>query len=211
MRRVNVPLFDELQAVFDLGFLAARVNPIEIGHQVDRANIFFRIAMALQAPAHAVRLGVLDHFHLVHLAVALDAGNASVYVDGVVEKRVVREVVHADPAHRFAVGQALADRGQLLAVPLDGLYDLRSVTGSTADFQIISCYRSPNTNEMLRSKSKGVAKNSMHIKGQAIDIRLTGYSTKKLREAALKLGRGGVGYYPGSNFIHVDTGRVRRW
>ena len=94
---------------------------------------------------------------------------------------------------------------------LDLLYDLRSVTGSTADFQIISCYRSPNTNEMLRSKSKSVAKNSMHIKGQAIDIRLTGYSTKKLREAALKLGRGGVGYYPGSDFIHVDTGRVRRW
>lgn len=94
---------------------------------------------------------------------------------------------------------------------LDTLADLRALTGSTAEFQVISGYRSPKTNEMLRSASSGVAKRSLHMQGRAIDVRLSGYDTAKLRKAAMSLRRGGVGYYARSDFLHVDTGRVRSW
>jgi uncharacterized protein YcbK (DUF882 family) len=64
---------------------------------------------------------------------------------------------------------------------------------------------------MLRGKSSGVARNSQHLLGKAIDVRLTDLDTAELREVALSLGRGGVGYYHESDFVHVDTGRVRQW
>jgi uncharacterized protein YcbK (DUF882 family) len=76
---------------------------------------------------------------------------------------------------------------------------------------ILSGYRSPKTNNMLRRNTDGVARNSYHMKGQAADIRVPGSSTKKVRNAARALRVGGVGYYPRSGFIHVDTGDVRTW
>lgn len=94
---------------------------------------------------------------------------------------------------------------------LDLLHGLRGATGSRAPFQIISGYRSPATNDMLRQRSSGVASGSLHMKGQAIDIRLADVPLARLRDAALALRGGGVGYYPGSDFVHVDTGRVRAW
>ena len=72
-------------------------------------------------------------------------------------------------------------------------------------------FRSSKTNAMLRSRTDGVARRSLHMRGKAIDVRLTDVSTKVLREAALDLRRGGVGYYPNSNFVHLDTGRFRSW
>jgi len=72
-------------------------------------------------------------------------------------------------------------------------------------------YRTPSTNESLRAHTTGVARNSLHIQAEAIDLRMPGVDTFKLRQAALALRRGGVGYYPHSDFIHVDTGRVRQW
>lgn len=93
---------------------------------------------------------------------------------------------------------------------LDTLHAL-SVELSGGTFEVISGYRSPATNRMLREHSNGVAKKSMHLHGRAIDIRLTGFSTARLRDAAIRLGRGGVGYYPGPDFVHLDTGRVRSW
>lgn len=94
----------------------------------------------------------------------------------------------------------------------DLLVDLAEEVGRPgAEFHVISGYRSPRTNEMLRGRSNGVAKNSLHMKAQAIDVRLPGVDTAELRDAALALQRGGVGYYQRSDFIHVDTGRVRRW
>ena len=94
---------------------------------------------------------------------------------------------------------------------LDILHELQHVTGGKGPYEIISAYRSPQTNEMLRSNSGGVAQRSLHMEGRAIDVRLRGVDTRKLREAALRLQAGGVGYYQRSNFIHVDTGRVRFW
>jgi uncharacterized protein YcbK (DUF882 family) len=96
------------------------------------------------------------------------------------------------------------------------LYDtLEELTNSVglpgAEIDIICGYRSSWTNEFLRSYTTGVAKNSLHIQAEAIDLRIPGVNTLKLRRAALALHRGGVGYYPHSDFIHVDTGRVRQW
>jgi uncharacterized protein YcbK (DUF882 family) len=100
---------------------------------------------------------------------------------------------------------------QMDAGLLDILSALYDGHGSTGRFEIISGYRSPASNEMLRHRSGGVAKNSYHTLGQAIDIRLSDVSTSQLRDSALELGRGGVGYYASDDFIHVDTGRVRFW
>lgn len=94
---------------------------------------------------------------------------------------------------------------------LDLIYDIRESLGSKGTYEVISAYRSPKTNEMLRSQSGGVAKNSQHLLGKAIDVRLDDVDLPKFRDAALAMQRGGVGYYKESNFVHVDTGRVRRW
>jgi uncharacterized protein YcbK (DUF882 family) len=94
---------------------------------------------------------------------------------------------------------------------LDVLDTLSALTGADASFQVISGYRSAATNAMLRERSEEVAKKSFHIQGMAIDIRLPGVELSHLHAAALSLGRGGVGYYPDSNFIHVDVGPVREW
>ncbi len=94
---------------------------------------------------------------------------------------------------------------------LDLLYALRRRMDSKAPFHIISGYRSPKTNAMLRQRSRSVAKRSYHTRGMAVDVRLPGRELNHLRRAALALKRGGVGYYPASDFIHVDTGPVRFW
>lgn len=94
---------------------------------------------------------------------------------------------------------------------LDLLCALQRSVGKFGPFHVISGYRSPATNRMLRRRSKGVAKHSLHMEGQAIDIRLPGVELRHLRNAARALRRGGVGYYASANFIHVDTGRVRYW
>jgi uncharacterized protein YcbK (DUF882 family) len=94
----------------------------------------------------------------------------------------------------------------------DILYDLASSIGQPGgEIDIICGYRTSSTNESLRARTTGVAKNSLHIQAEAIDLRMPGIDTLKLRKAALALRRGGVGYYPHSDFIHVDTGRVRQW
>ncbi len=94
---------------------------------------------------------------------------------------------------------------------LDLLYQLDGALGFDRPIHVISGYRSPETNAMLAKRSKGVAKNSFHVRGMAIDIRMPGRDLADLRRAALRLGRGGVGFYPGSDFVHVDTGPVRSW
>ena len=94
---------------------------------------------------------------------------------------------------------------------LDLLYSVNSVIEARQPMHIISGYRSPATNAMLAARSGGVAKHSMHLEGKAIDIRMPGRELIQVRRAALRLQGGGVGYYPGSDFVHVDVGRVRQW
>ncbi len=94
---------------------------------------------------------------------------------------------------------------------LDLLHDLTTLIGFDGQIGVISGYRSPSTNAMLAKRSKKVAANSFHIRGRAIDIRLHGLPTSALRDFAQVLGGGGVGYYPESDFVHMDTGPVRVW
>ena len=96
-----------------------------------------------------------------------------------------------------------------------GLLDLVNTLQARLDtnetVHVISGYRSPHTNELLHERSNGVASHSLHMLGQAMDIRIPGVQLTHLRDAALGLQRGGVGYYAASDFVHVDVGRVRRW
>lgn len=94
---------------------------------------------------------------------------------------------------------------------LDLMHDLQALADRDDAFQVISGYRSPQTNRLLNARSNGVANRSLHMDGKAIDIRLTGFPTRKLHQLAMSLKRGGVGYYATSDFVHVDTGRVRYW
>ena len=92
------------------------------------------------------------------------------------------------------------------------LHAVRRELGTELPFDVISGYRSPHTNETLRTtRGGGVAKRSLHMDGKAIDVRLPGVPLADLRDAALSLGMGGVGFYPREQFVHVDTGPVRRW
>jgi uncharacterized protein YcbK (DUF882 family) len=93
---------------------------------------------------------------------------------------------------------------------LDKLFILHNKIGSREPFQVVSGYRSPKSNAMLRSKSGGVAKKSMHCQGKAIDICLEDVDLVHVRNAALAMNSGGVGYYSGQ-FVHIDTGKHRQW
>jgi uncharacterized protein YcbK (DUF882 family) len=103
------------------------------------------------------------------------------------------------------------DKAEMDPELLDLLYTVYHQTGSNGQFEIISAYRSPKTNQMLRSRSNGVAKRSQHLLGKAIDVRLTDVPIETIRQVAYSLGVGGIGFYSKSNFVHLDTGRFRTW
>jgi uncharacterized protein YcbK (DUF882 family) len=94
---------------------------------------------------------------------------------------------------------------------LDILHDLQVMSGHEGPYEIISGYRSPHTNAALRRSSTGVAEHSFHMQGRAIDVRLAGFSTSELHALARTMGRGGAGFYPRSDFVHLDSGPVRFW
>ncbi len=94
---------------------------------------------------------------------------------------------------------------------LDTMAILQKRARSKNEFEMYSGYRSHKTNEKLRRMSFGVAKKSFHLQGQAVDLSLPGTNIRKLQKEAIKLKSGGVGFYPESNFVHLDTGRVRHW
>lgn len=94
---------------------------------------------------------------------------------------------------------------------LDTLDALQQRLDTQATFEVISGYRSPETNRRLRAQGRNVAVYSLHMEGEAIDIRVPGRDLSQVRDAALSLQKGGVGYYPRSQFVHVDVGNVRSW
>lgn len=115
-----------------------------------------------------------------------------------------------------ALNKVLRDYRNDETHPMDkGLYDILNQihvkTEAKTPFQVISGYRSPATNKMLAARSGEVAKHSLHMDGQAMDVFLEDVDLKHLQAAALDVGKGGVGYYPVSKFVHVDVGRVRKW
>ena len=94
---------------------------------------------------------------------------------------------------------------------LDLIFAISIKLRSQKPFHVICGYRTSKTNALLVKRNKSAAKNSYHIKGQAVDIRLPGFRTSALRQAAYKLGQGGIGYYPRRRFVHIDVGPVRYW
>jgi uncharacterized protein YcbK (DUF882 family) len=94
---------------------------------------------------------------------------------------------------------------------IDYLFDVAQHLGVDPVFSVISGYRSPQTNALLRERSSGVARHSMHLEGRAIDVRIAGVDCARLAGSALDLTRGGVGYYRASDFVHLDTGAFRTW
>jgi uncharacterized protein YcbK (DUF882 family) len=94
---------------------------------------------------------------------------------------------------------------------IDYLVDVAAQVGVPAAYSVISGYRSPETNELLHERSSGVSQRSLHMQGRAIDVRMSGVDCQDLAARAEFLRRGGVGYYRGSNFVHLDTGAFRTW
>lgn len=114
--------------------------------------------------------------------------------------------------NRFLRDHYSGDVGTIDPGLLDQLHTLRGRFDAAGPFEVISGYRSAGTNEHLRlTRGGGVATRSLHMEGRAIDVRLDGVPLADLRDAALELKAGGVGYYPRERFVHLDTGRVRRW
>ena len=113
--------------------------------------------------------------------------------------------------NRFLRDHYSGDVGTIDPQVFDLLHRVQREFGGGRAFEVISGYRCPATNNQLReTRGGGVAKHSLHMEGRAIDVRLPGVSLADLRDAAVSLKAGGVGYYP-SQFVHLDTGRVRRW
>ena len=118
----------------------------------------------------------------------------------------------ANRLDQFLRDHRTGDVRQLDGRLFDLLHDLTESLGrAEAEINIVCGYRTPWSNEFLRSTTSGVASHSLHMEGEAIDIRIPGVPTAQLRDAALALHRGGVGYYPKSQFVHVDVGRIRHW
>ena len=135
-----------------------------------------------------------------------ERATATYWREGKLHRDGMREINHVLRDHRS--GDIIGMDPKLM----DFLYELKCAAGCNEPFHIISGYRSPATNAMLRGKSNGgVAKKSWHMQGRAIDIRVPGVKTSELRNLAVELKRGGVGYYASSDFVHIDTGPVRRW
>jgi uncharacterized protein YcbK (DUF882 family) len=173
--------------------------------QLSRRRFFGSVAAAL-ASSRLVRADVRRprtlRFNHTHTGERL---TVAYFQDGVYDPEALRTVNH------FLRDFRTNDIHDIDAGLLDLLHTLAVVTETGRPFDVISAYRSPRTNAMLRQHSEGVAAGSLHMRGQAIDIRLDDVALPALRAAALDLKGGGVGYYPASNFVHVDVGRVRFW
>jgi uncharacterized protein YcbK (DUF882 family) len=157
-------------------------------------------APTLQAAARSMEARTVSFVH-THTGETLSC----CYYRGTYDAAALSNVNHF--LRDFRSGDVHAIDPQLL----DVLYDLMVLADRDQPYQVISAYRSPATNNMLHERSNGVAAHSLHMEGRAIDLRLSGFSTRKLRDLALGMQRGGVGYYAASDFVHVDTGRVRAW
>ena len=141
-------------------------------------------------------------FRNLHTGEAVDV----VYrVDGRLDPEALREIDWV--LRDFRTGEARQIDRRLL----DLLWRLRSALDTEEPYEVISGYRSPATNAMLRRAGRGVARGSLHVRAMAIDVRIPDRPLPAVRDAALGLRLGGVGYYPASGFVHVDVGRVRVW
>jgi len=166
------------------------------------------VACSTLAMPHVARAGVIDAAERRLAVENLHTGEAlsvAYRVEGKLVPDALEEINYVLRDHRTG------DVVDVDVALIDLLSSLRRQLGTGEPFGLVSGYRSPKTNAMLRKNSNGVAKRSYHMKAMAADIRLPGVDLATLRKAALDLRQGGVGYYPKSGFIHVDVGPVRSW
>ena len=174
---------------------------------LSRRRFALQALFAAGTMAYAARARANDEFRLelynTHTGESLAADICG--MDGAFNADCLSQFDHLLRDHRNDA-VCVMDRGlfpQLLALP--------RVLGVPARFEVISGYRSPQTNAALLAAGHGVAAHSLHLEGRAIDVRLAGVDCAQLRAAALAAAVGGVGYYAASDFVHLDTGRVRTW
>lgn len=154
------------------------------------------VARAAVAPERALSF---VHTHTGEAARIVYWANGAYLRDGLSQVEHVLRDHYSNETHTIDAGL------------LDVLHTLAESLEASGPFHVISGYRSPTTNARLAARSGGVARHSLHVVGQAIDVRLPGCELARLRDAALGLRAGGVGYYAASDFVHIDVGRVRRW
>ncbi|MDE2228077.1 MAG: DUF882 domain-containing protein [Alphaproteobacteria bacterium] len=163
-------------------------------------------AVLIAAPAVAAPRFAADRrslaFHNMHTGESLDLVYWS---DGTYQADALQQIDRM--LRDFRTGEVHPIDPRLL----DLLVNVERRLDSASPFVVISGYRSPATNAMLRRENEGVAKSSLHMKGQAIDVRVPGRALSNLHRVAMSLCGGGVGYYPRSDFVHIDVGRVRYW
>jgi len=166
-------------------------------------SVLFGLGLA-PAPAHKTEAPRRLAFYNTHTTESLDF---VYWAEGRYLDDALRGIDHVLRDHR--TGKTTSMDVKLL----DLLFALKERLGTSGPFHVISGYRSPESNEYLRSQSadSGVAQDSQHTKGKAIDVRLPDRPLAEVREAAIALHGGGVGYYPVSEFVHVDVARVRTW
>jgi uncharacterized protein YcbK (DUF882 family) len=153
----------------------------------------------VRAAAGRERSLALRSLHTGERVVAVYWADGGVVAEGLAAiERVLRD-------HRTGEAHAI-DRALL-----DLLVALRTALDTRAEYEIISGYRSPRSNALLVRATSGVARDSLHVRGMAIDVRLPGRPLRAVRDAAASLRAGGVGFYPASGFVHIDVGRVRYW
>lgn len=171
---------------------------LKIAGMVSAVSLFPDLALANAKLPHEKSLS----FYNTHTGEKL---TTTFWAEGVYIPEGLSEISHILRDHRSGI-----------AAPMDVelfdlLYAIRSKMQSNQPFNVISGYRSAASNAKLRDSSSGVAKKSLHMEGKAIDINLPGRNLADLRKIAMAMKQGGVGYYPTSNFVHVDVGRVRSW
>lgn len=158
-------------------------------------------SMALAGIARAPKMKELA-FRNLHTDEKL---RVTYFKDGAFDRTAMGKINHI--LRDFRSGEVYPISANLI----DLLHDLQMRLRTDVPIEIISGYRSPTTNNMLANKSDGVARNSYHTKGLATDIRMRGVSLRQIQTTAMFMHRGGVGFYPKSDFVHVDVGPVRRW
>ena len=175
-------------------------------HTTRRRFLGYSIAATAAMAAPAVAKASTDAKHLAFYNIHTgESVRTTFWAAGSYVADALREIDHV--LRDFRNGEVKAIDRQLL----EQLHRLHRGLGSNQPFNVISGYRSPETNAKLRQNSSGVARKSLHLRGMAIDVALPGRDLTAVRKAALALAAGGVGYYPRSGFVHLDTGRVRSW
>ena len=180
-------------------------SSLEVGSGVSRRSVLALtlVAVALPLPAWALGPGPRTlAFYGLHTEERLVA---TYWADGTYDFAALDAIDRL--LRDFRTGEVRPMDPRLM----DILFAVRRALGSDDEYRVVSGYRSRATNEMLRRQGHEVARNSLHVAGRAIDVALAGRPLTALRHAARSLGRGGVGYYPGPGFVHLDTGPVRSW